>query len=123
VYLPGRNLFLLTKAAVWCVLKGVPKLAFAPLRSNPFPDATPEFCTGIEALVRLALRTPLVIVRPYAELTKADVIRRGAKLPLQRTFSCLKPTRGLNCGACNKCAERRRGFQEAGVLDRTEYAT
>jgi 7-cyano-7-deazaguanine synthase len=123
VYLPGRNLFLLSKAAVWCVLKRVHTLALAPLESNPFADATPEFYAGMETLVQQALQARLVIVRPYAALTKADVIRRGARLPLERTSSCLKPTRGLHCGACNKCAERRRGFQEAGVPDRTEYAS
>src|SRR5437868_3411881 len=43
VYLPGRNVILLSKALVWCHLHGVPALALAVLAGNPFPDATPEF--------------------------------------------------------------------------------
>jgi 7-cyano-7-deazaguanine synthase in queuosine biosynthesis len=27
-----------------------------------------------------------------------------------------------HCGQCNKCAERHKGFAEAGVEDRTLYA-
>src|SRR6185369_10566062 len=34
VYLPGRNVFLLAKALVWCRLNGVPEVATAPLECN-----------------------------------------------------------------------------------------
>ncbi len=40
VYLPGRNLLLTVKAAVWCRLRGVGTLALGTLGSNPFPDGT-----------------------------------------------------------------------------------
>src|SRR5207247_5907323 len=43
VYLPGRNLFLVSKAAVWCVLHDVNALALGSLKGNPFGDSTPEF--------------------------------------------------------------------------------
>jgi 7-cyano-7-deazaguanine synthase len=46
----------------------------------------------------------------------------GDGLPLELTFSCLRPVGGLHCGRCNKCAERRRGFAEAGLPDPTQYA-
>jgi 7-cyano-7-deazaguanine synthase len=58
---------------------------------------------------------------PYRGLSKAEVVRRGRGLPLEWTFSCLKPADGRHCGACNKCAERRRGFAEAGLPDPTDY--
>ena len=62
--------------------------------------------------------------RPYADLGlhKRDVLRRGAGLPLEHTFSCLRPAGGRHCGRCNKCAERRAGFRDAGVPDPTRYA-
>jgi len=41
VFLPGRNVLLLSKAMLWCHLHGVEEVALAPLESNPFPDATP----------------------------------------------------------------------------------
>ena len=42
VYLPGRNLLLTVKAAVWCRLRGIGSLALGCLGSNPFPDSTPD---------------------------------------------------------------------------------
>jgi 7-cyano-7-deazaguanine synthase len=125
VELPGRNVILLSKALLWCHLNGVPQLATAPLGSNPFPDATPEFYDGFASIVGRAVgKPPVAVLRPYADanLHKADVLKRGAGMPLALTFSCIRPRIGAHCGACNKCAERRRGFAEAGMVDPTEYA-
>jgi 7-cyano-7-deazaguanine synthase len=125
VELPGRNVILLSKALLWCHLNGVPQLATAPLGSNPFPDATPEFYDGFSAIVGRAVgKPPVAVLRPYADanLHKADVLKRGAGMPLGLTFSCIRPRVGVHCGACNKCEERRRGFAEAGIADPTEYA-
>src|SRR5690348_15872024 len=43
VYLPGRNVVLLGKAAVYCASTGAGRIALGTLAHNPFPDATPEF--------------------------------------------------------------------------------
>jgi 7-cyano-7-deazaguanine synthase len=122
VYLPGRNVLLAAKAAVWCSLRGVGVLAFGCLRGNPFPDSTPEFFRDLEAALSRALGSRLEIARPFGRLSKAEVLRLGARLPLHETFSCLSPVGGLHCGACNKCAERREGFRAIGLIDRTAYA-
>ena len=71
----------------------------------------------------MGLDRPLPIETPLAGVTKGEVVRRGAGLPLELTFSCLSPTADhRHCGMCNKCAERRRGFAAAGVPDPTVYA-
>jgi 7-cyano-7-deazaguanine synthase len=123
VYLPGRNLLLAAKASVWCRLRQIDRLAFGCLRANPFPDSTPEFFDGLEAVVNRALGGRLRLLRPFDRLGKDEVLRRGAGLPLQSTFSCLRPVGHRHCGACNKCAERRRGFAAAGRPDLTPYAS
>ena len=125
VNLPGRNVILLAKVLIWCHLNRVPEVATAPLAANPFPDATPEFYDGFSGIVGRALGGSVTVLRPYAamNLHKADVIRRGAGMPLRYTFSCIRPVAGAHCGNCNKCAERRRGFVAAGVDDPTEYQT
>ncbi len=123
VFLPGRNVILLTKALLWCHLNRVPELAMAPLVSNPFPDSTAPFYNGMADAVNRSVDGRVRILRPYAtmELTKADVLKRGAGMPLQHTFSCIRPAWGHHCGRCNKCAERRQGFADAGMPDPTEY--
>ncbi|MDR3634872.1 MAG: 7-cyano-7-deazaguanine synthase [Isosphaeraceae bacterium] len=124
VYLPGRNLLLGAKAAVWCRMRGVEALTFGCLQTNPFPDSTPEFFADLESLANRALGGRLRIIRPFAHLHKQEVIRRGIELdlPLAETFSCIQPVRSLHCGVCNKCEERRVAFQAAGLADQTPYA-
>jgi 7-cyano-7-deazaguanine synthase len=121
VFLPGRNVLMLAKAMLWCQLHGVPAVALAPLGSNPFPDATPAFFDDFQDVVNRGLGGAVRVLRPYAGLSKAEVMRRGRDLPLQWTFSCIRPAGGRHCGRCNKCAERRRAFADAGLADRTDY--
>ena len=124
VYLPGRNLLLLSKAAVFCAARGIPTIAVGSLGHNPFPDATPKFFRDFSRTAGAALRFKFQIVAPFRSLSKAQVIRRGKNLPLHLSFSCLAPRpagRGQHCGHCNKCAERQRAFREAGVFDQTRY--
>jgi 7-cyano-7-deazaguanine synthase len=124
VFLPGRNVLLLAKPLIWCHLHGIPEIATAPLVGNPFPDATTHFYTDFARVVSEGIAGHVRVLRPYADLGfhKVDVLRRGAKMPLQFTFSCIQPQRGLHCGECNKCAERQGGFREAKMPDPTRYA-
>ena len=122
VFLPGRNPLLLLKPALWCQMHGIAQLALATLASNPFPDATPNFFAQFEAMLHDATGTNVQITRPFEHLSKSEVLALGSNLPLELTFSCLAPIADLHCGRCNKCAERRRGFREIGLNDRTQYA-
>lgn len=120
-YILGRNLTLLSKAAVFCARHAIGEIAMAPLESNPFPDARPEFFRAFARAVELGTGLKLKVRTPFAGLTKADVVRRGAGMPLALTMSCARPAGNLHCGACTKCAERVEGFQAAGVPDPTPY--
>ncbi len=121
VFLPGRNVLFLAKAMLWCHLRHVPALALALLESNPFPDATPAFFASYEKIVNQAIGGTVRVVQPYRGLHKDAVLQRGRHLPVQWTFSCMRPQDGRHCGACNKCAERRDAFRRAGCPDPTEY--
>jgi len=121
VYLPGRNALLALKPAVWCAMHGVERLALAVLAGNPFGDAGEEFFTAYATALRLATGARLELLRPFAAMGKSEVLRLGAALPLELTFSCIAPLGGRHCGRCNKCAERRRAFQAAGLNDPTKY--
>jgi 7-cyano-7-deazaguanine synthase len=121
-YLPGRNLLLVTIAAVHCARVGIGAIALALLAGNPFPDATPRFLRDAGRLAGAALGRRIAVRAPFRGLTKEEVIRRGRRLPLELTLSCARP-RGLrHCGRCTKCEERRSAFARAGVPDPTQYA-
>jgi 7-cyano-7-deazaguanine synthase len=121
VYLPGRNVMLLAKPMLWCHRKGVPTVALGSLATNPFPDATPSFIAAMEEVMTAALGSRVEVRLPFGGMHKPDVMRLGRDLPLELTFSCIRPVNGRHCGWCNKCAERRHGFAEAGMSDPTEY--
>jgi 7-cyano-7-deazaguanine synthase len=123
VYLPGRNVLLLSKAGVLCALREIHRMAIGPLAGNPFPDATPEFYASMSRTLSLGLAHPITIETPFATMHKEDVIRLGASLGVrfELTMSCMKPSGGRHCGLCSKCRERRDGFEAAGVEDPTEY--
>ena len=121
-YIPGRNLGLLTKAAIFCAQNRIGEVVLASLEGNPFPDARAPFLRAFERTVQLGLGLRLRVLTPLAGLRKADVIRRARALPLALTLSCARPRGALHCGRCTKCAERRRGFSEAGIPDPARYA-
>jgi 7-cyano-7-deazaguanine synthase len=123
VYLPGRNIVLLAKPIIWCRQHGIGTLALAVLKSNPFGDASREFFDHFEAALRHALGDRLQIIRPFGEMTKSEVMGLGRDLPLDLTFSCIKPLHGMHCGCCNKCAERQAAFRSIALEDPTKYSS
>lgn len=131
VYLPGRNVVLLGKAGVYCAAAHIDRIVLGTLGHNPFPDATRAFRAAMASALSLGLAHALQIDAPYADTSKADVIRRGAALgvPFTLTLSCMAPVSeapeaagARHCGRCSKCRERHDAFIEAGVDDPTPYA-
>ena len=116
VYLEGRNIVLISKAAVLCARLKITRLALGPLAGNPFPDATPEFFAAMSHALSLGLAHPLRIVAPLSLMHKAEVIRLGRLLnvPLELTLSCMNPQADdRSCGQCSKCRERDDGFSNS----------
>jgi len=125
VGLLGRNAVLALKPLLWCGREGVGCLAMATLAGNPFADASEAFFSGLAGLVATATGAEVRLVAPFRGLTKSQLVRSAAAEVLAASMSCLAPvhtpTGWQHCGSCNKCAERQRGFREAGVTDPTRY--
>ena len=123
VYLAGRNIVLLSRRRFTARAVGIERIVIGTLAHNPFPDATPAFRTAMADALQLGLGRPIAIDAPFADISKADVIRRGVELGVrfERSLSCMSPIGTSHCGLCSKCRERHDAFLEAGVADPTIY--
>ena len=94
-----------------------------------YPDCRPEYIAAFERMANLATKAavegqPLKIHTPLISLSKAEIIRQGAKLGVDygMTVSCYQADdAGRACGVCDSCRLRRAGFEAAGVADPTRY--
>ncbi len=123
VYLPGRNVLLLSYTAIVCAQRHISTIALGALKGNPFGDASPAFLDQLGKCLTRALDYPIRIVAPLRQVSKPQLIRQAGHVPLHLTFSCLRPRGYRHCGRCNKCAERQRAFHVAGAADPTRYAS
>ncbi|MFT3976797.1 MAG: 7-cyano-7-deazaguanine synthase QueC [Sphingomonas bacterium] len=131
-YVPARNTIFLSLALGWAEASGARDIYVGvnALDYSGYPDCRPEFIAGFEALAELATKagvegTPFRIRAPLQTMTKADIVREGARLGLDmgQSWSCYDPAPGgVHCGLCDSCRLRHKGFEEAGVPDPTVYA-
>ena len=66
VYLDGRNIVLIAKAAVLAARLDLHRIALGPLAGNPFPDATPQFFRAIAQAMSFGLNREIEIATPLA---------------------------------------------------------
>lgn len=132
-YVPARNLVFLSLALAWAEAAGSGDIFIGvnALDYSGYPDCRPEFIAAFESLAELATKAgvegePFRIHAPLQHMTKADIVREGARLGLNMglSWSCYDPAPGgVHCGLCDSCRLRARGFEEAGIADPTVYAT
>lgn len=122
---PNRNMILLAVAAGWAISLKADLIAYAAHSGDHaiYPDCRNAFADAMDAAIRLADWHEVRLERPFVNMTKADIVRRGAELDVlfAETWSCYQG-RELHCGRCGTCIERREAFYLAGVEDPTPYA-
>jgi 7-cyano-7-deazaguanine synthase len=126
-YVPARNTVFLSLAMAWAEVVGATAVVIGvnALDYSGYPDCRPEYLRAFERVAALATRagvegTPLKILAPLLQLTKADIIRRGVALGVDYglTSSCYDPRPdGSPCGHCDSCLLRAKGFAQAGLAD------
>ena len=132
-YVPARNTVFLSLALAYAEVTGAADifLGVNAIDYSGYPDCRPEFIAAFERLANLATKAGVEgslrfkIHTPLIEMTKAQIIRRGAELRVDfgLTHSCYDPDpSGRPCGACDSCLLRRQGFAEAGLVDPLEHA-
>jgi 7-cyano-7-deazaguanine synthase len=130
-YVPARNTIMLSLALGWAEVLGAQDI-FVGVNAvdySGYPDCRPEFLRAFEALANLATKAavegrPLALHAPLIDLSKAEIVRRGAALGVDYalTVSCYQADAdGRACGVCDSCRLRRAGFEAAGIADPTRY--
>jgi 7-cyano-7-deazaguanine synthase len=128
-YVPARNTIFLAFALAYAETIGSSDLAIGvnAIDYSGYPDCRPEFIAAFERLANLATAAAteegarFKIHTPLQHLTKAGIVKLALELgvPVGRTLSCYDPLPdGAPCGHCDACQLRRKGFAEAGVVDR-----
>jgi 7-cyano-7-deazaguanine synthase len=131
-YVPARNTIFLSLALGYAEAKeaGEIWLGVNAVDYSGYPDCRPEFLDAFQDVIVKGTRSGVEhgtprIVAPLISLSKGEVIRRGTTLGVDYslTHSCYDPdSAGRACGHCDSCILRRRGFEEAGIVDPTVYS-
>jgi len=129
-YVPARNTIFLAFAMAWAEVLGAGDIFIGvnALDYSGYPDCRPEFIEAFTRMAELATKAgvegqPIRIQTPLIQLTKAEIIKKGASLGVDfsMTHSCYDPpVNRPSCGACDSCLLRKKGFAEAGLSDPIE---
>lgn len=130
-YVPARNTIMLSLALAWAEVLQAQDIFFGvnAVDYSGYPDCRPEYVAAFEHMANLATKAavegkPLKVHAPLQYLSKAEIIRQGARLGVDfsLTVSCYQADmEGRACGVCDSCRLRRAGFVEAGISDVTRY--
>jgi 7-cyano-7-deazaguanine synthase len=127
-YVPARNTIFLSFALAWAEVLEAADIFIGvnALDYSGYPDCRPEYIEAFERMANLATksgvegRTRITLQTPLILLSKAEIVKVADKLGVdfRLTHSCYDPDPdGRPCGACDSCLLRRKGFEEAGVVD------
>jgi 7-cyano-7-deazaguanine synthase len=123
---PNRNAIMLAIAFGLAAARQAEAVAVAVHGGDHFiyPDCRPGFIDSFQVMQDHALEgyADVVLHAPFVKISKADIVREGARLGVAfgKTWSCYKGGE-RHCGRCGTCVERREAFFLAGVEDPTPY--
>ena len=117
-FVPGRNLFFISVAAVYARERGINHLVTGVSQTDysGYPDCRDAFVKSLNVTLNLAMDEQFVIHTPLMWLDKCetwamadqlgvlDVVREG-------TVTCYNGVPGDGCGHCPSCRLRREGLE------------
>jgi 7-cyano-7-deazaguanine synthase len=133
IVVPIRNAVFLSVASAWAFTLNASFVAYgAHTGDRHYPDCRPIFAKKLESAfnqgeidgINSGLRKNIKIWSPYREgLSKSDLLKIGFKNMgdfIFKTWSCYS-NKKYHCGICESCNNRKRGFEKAGIVDKTKY--
>ncbi len=125
-YVPSRNIVFLSYASGYAEVKDIDNIYIGvnAIDYSGYPDCRKEFIMSFEGLINKSTKKGISgrkfrIMSPLIDLTKKDIIILGKKngVDFSKTSSCYNPKLGKNCGMCDSCLLRQKGFNEAFLED------
>jgi len=121
---PFRNGIMLAIAGGFAESIGAESLVIAAHSGDHaiYPDCREEFMQAMSEAMRLGTYASINILRPFINMSKGQIARRGHDLGIDfaQTWSCYKGGQ-IHCGTCGTCVERREAFSVAMLPDPTIY--
>ena len=118
-FVPGRNLFFMSMAAVYArehdimnLVTGVSETDF-----SGYPDCHDAFMRSLNVTLNLAMDEQFVIHTPLMWLNKCQTWALADQLGVfdlvrNETLTCYNGIKGDGCGECPSCRLRRRGLEQ-----------
>jgi 7-cyano-7-deazaguanine synthase len=117
---PFRNGVMLAVAVAWAASIGATEVLIGSHAGDQavYPDCRPAFTAPFSAAATAGTYEGVRVRAPFAGLTKAEIVKRGAArgVPWPYTWSCYAGGEEP-CGVCGACYSRAQAFAEAGVPD------
>jgi len=118
-FVPGRNLFFLSIAAVFAREHGVRHLVTGVSQTDfsGYPDCRDSFIKSLNVTLNLAMDEQFVIHTPLMWIDKTDTWALADKLGVfdlvrNETLTCYNGIPADGCGHCPACKLRNHGLQE-----------
>lgn len=86
-------------------------------------EYSPKFIDYINAGISL-IGENCQIKAPFHDWSKVKVLQYANQLevPIAKTWSCVSPIKGTQCGTCGACRARREAMDKAKLKDLTKYS-
>ncbi len=118
-FVPGRNLFFLSIAAVYARERGIRHLVTGVSQTDfsGYPDCRDNFIKSLNVTLNLAMEEQFVIHTPLMWIDKADTWALADELGVfdiirNETLTCYNGIPGDGCGHCPACKLRREGLEK-----------
>ena len=122
-FVPGRNLFFLSIAAVYARNKGAMNIVTGVSQTDfsGYPDCRDSFIRSLNVSLNLSMDEQFVIHTPLMWLDKSETWALADDLGvfdlvLKETMTCYNGIPGDGCGECPACKLRRRGLETYLIL-------
>lgn len=118
-FVPGRNLFFLSIAAVYVRERGINHLVTGVSQTDfsGYPDCRDNFIKSLTVTLNLAMEEQFVIHTPLMWIDKCQTWALADELGVldlvrERTLTCYNGVPGDGCGHCPACKLRREGLEK-----------